>query len=397
MLFFYIVNGFDVSCVQKPYLNSDINPNICYIFELPSFARSSNEQMNILAASDPISSIKFLRKNNTPVSIKHVPIEVFKAFPKLHTLILEGEVETLRQGDFIDALHLKKLFLGHKLKEIPIGVLTSARQLVNLQLSYNEISVVQDNAFDGLEKLEFLDLAKNNLTIIKTNTFSGLRALQFLTLARNRIEVIEKCAFKFPALERLHLGFNKLTVLDDKIFSETPLLQYIDFRQNRLESIGAAFDNLQKLEFLLLDDNRIADISLSTFSALPSLQQLFLHNSGWFSNTSAIEIKYESSKSILKHLDLSNNQLTSDFDFKNIFPFKELEVLNIENNELMAIDIESDSIRKYFPKLECIFLSGNKWSCEWLNEFITNGKNDKIIFPNTIKINSKNIDDIECA
>lgn len=229
----------------------------------------------------------------------------------------------------------------------------------------------------------FIDLMRNNLTIIKTNTFDGLNALEFLYLSHNYIDLIEEGALNLPDLKRIHLNFNRLTTVSDHIFSQTPLIEHIELRWNNLSTIEHAFSGLLKLQTLHLDHNEMVGISLSVFLDLPSLLCLSLHESGRFVGSTTAEAIDGASISSVQNLDISSNHLTGDYDLTNLLYFKELEVLNIENNDLETMNVANSDLRENFSKLESVFLSGNKWNCEWLNEFISNNKKKNILFPST--------------
>lgn len=78
--------------------------------------------------------------------------------------------------------------------------------LTTIRLSSNQIHTIEDYAFDGLTKLEYLFLDQNALTHIQRNTFSGGSSSIFLLhLANTQIETIEDGAFDFPKLQNLFI------------------------------------------------------------------------------------------------------------------------------------------------------------------------------------------------
>jgi Leucine-rich repeat (LRR) protein len=64
-----------------------------------------------------------------------------------------------------------------------------------LFLHSNDITSIDDDAFDTLIHLERLDLDLNNLTNIKSNWFKCMKNLKFLDLRSNKIQSIDDDAF----------------------------------------------------------------------------------------------------------------------------------------------------------------------------------------------------------
>ena len=59
--------------------------------------------------------------------------------------------------------------------------------MVNLQLAANNISVVKDQAFHGLNKLQSLFLNNNHIRELDEGVFSGLVSLERLFLNDNKV------------------------------------------------------------------------------------------------------------------------------------------------------------------------------------------------------------------
>jgi hypothetical protein len=78
---------------------------------------------------------------------------------------------------------------------------TGVPYLKMLELSHNEISVVEDHTFADLEGLVEINMRFNNINNITHNTFNGLPSLQQLDISNNNIYYIHSNSF--TSLHRL--------------------------------------------------------------------------------------------------------------------------------------------------------------------------------------------------
>ena len=73
-----------------------------------------------------------------------------------------------------------------------------------LELQENDISVIENNAFNNLPDLRYLYLHSNKITSIKSDMFNNLTKLYWLQLQNNNISVIKNNTFNnLPSLEEL--------------------------------------------------------------------------------------------------------------------------------------------------------------------------------------------------
>ncbi|KAM9329569.1 leucine-rich repeat-containing protein 19 [Gastrophryne carolinensis] len=84
-----------------------------------------------------------------------------------------------------------------------------------LNLSSNNITVLENNNFSEFSKLEVLNLSNNNLETVDVLAFHGLENLKTLDLSHNLIaELPANIQFPSKQLEQLKLNNNSLTNLD---------------------------------------------------------------------------------------------------------------------------------------------------------------------------------------
>lgn len=105
-----------------------------------------------------------------------------------------------------------------------------------LDLSYNNISVMNVTRYGRLVSLENLNLAYNNLKVWKTGQFTGLPQLHDLNCSHNLIETVAITGvFTLPTLHTLDLSSNVISDLDYfSLLSRLPSLSYIKLSNNLL-------------------------------------------------------------------------------------------------------------------------------------------------------------------
>ena len=185
-----------------------------------------------------------------------------------------------------------------------------------LTLDNNQISLIKDGTFNGLQSLKTLGLEINNLNssiFTSINVFASVTdTLTSLFLQGNWIDTIYNDMFRrFTALEHLSItaedieepnGFRGLDSLQDlwvtglnrenvgsnpwNQIGDTPIKLKLQF--NSGESLNEnMFERMPILRYLSLDSNNISTIHPTTFNGLFYLEQISLQ----VNNISAEEIK----------------------------------------------------------------------------------------------------------
>ena len=175
----------------------------------------------------------------------------------LHTLT-NCKILQLRQNlihevhAFPDNLHddLRELDIyDNKIKAIPEDHFNVFKRLKTLDLSYNNIRIIENI---DLPTLEVLFLTENKIT--KMQNLGNVPNLKQLELGSNRIRKIEGLE-KVPLLEDLWLGKNKIQVLEG--LDGLVHLKRLSLQANRLGSVGDGLKNNTSLTDLHLSENGI--------------------------------------------------------------------------------------------------------------------------------------------
>lgn len=163
--------------------------------------------------------------------------------------------------------------------EMPVSVVT-------LDLSHNRIVQLEGGDFQGLYRLETLRLAHNQLTTIHPEAFRNTSGtlLRHLDLSSNQLRVLEQHYFlDLPGLEELLLFNNRLVLVESRALAGLGSLRKAYLSHNRLTDFP--FFSIQEhshphLSLLDLSSNRLPKLPLQDILNLPVSMQsgLYLHN-----------------------------------------------------------------------------------------------------------------------
>ena len=124
-----------------------------------------------------------------------------------------------------------------------------------LYLQKNEIPNIDSTDFQNMTVLYQIDLSFNQITVIKSDTVKGLPKLKRLNLVSNKISVIEDNALNSTSLEYIDLSFNQITAIKSDTFKGLPNLGWLNMKNNKNISFvsNKAFLNLPQLKRLEFD------------------------------------------------------------------------------------------------------------------------------------------------
>ena len=136
-------------------------------------------------------------------------------------------------------------FSYNDLTALPADVFDGLSSLENLDLKLNDLSKLPDGVFDGLSSLEDLLLGGNYLTALPAGVFNGLSNLEYLSLSANDLTELPAGVFNgLSNLEDLKLHTNDLSALPAGVFEGLSSLRSVDLQDNP----GAPFTLTVELE-----------------------------------------------------------------------------------------------------------------------------------------------------
>jgi Leucine-rich repeat (LRR) protein len=397
--------------------------------------------------------VKAVNLETLDLSRNKIELVAERAFIKLHKLTIlnlqSNQIKSLPMGAFADLPFLSELNLGYnRLTWFDFSIVKQNLQLKKLEINQNPITNVTTSQ-QYSSNLTYIDMSMNSLTSLPMENLPVCLNLQTLNLDFNKIQHVNDNAFigfhslttlglnafaDLSNLSELNLANNHLTSFDFAIVKQNPQLKkleinanfmknlttsqqyssnltYIDLGWNSLTSLPMenlpVFLNLQTLELeknqiqhvndnafigfhnlttLDLRQNKIQILPMGAFADLPNLSELNLANNHLTSFDFAIVKQNPQLKKLeinanyitnvttsqqyssnLTYIDLGRNCLTS-LPMKKLPDFPNLQRLSIYTNNLAEFDFES--VKDKFPKLELFVFLDNRFDCCFLEDSV---------------------------
>lgn len=276
-------------------------------------------------------------------------------------------------------------------------------QLLNLDLSYNEIELVPEGFLEHLTSLRFLNLSRNCLQAFRAWGAGSLPCLMRLDISHNALEKLELGAGALGSLRTLLLQDNALWDLPPYAFASLASLQRLNLQGNRISPCGGpgepgpsgcvAFSGISSLRFLNLVDNKVETLRAGAFLHTPLTELDLSANPGLDVATGALAGLEGSLEvlalqgnglailqvdlpcfSCLKRLNLAENRLSRLPAWTQAVS---LEVLDLRNNSFSLLP--GSAMGGLETSLRRLYLQGNPLSCcgnGWLAAQLHQGRVD---------------------
>ncbi|KAH8394768.1 hypothetical protein KR222_005158 [Zaprionus bogoriensis] len=208
---------------------------------------------------------KLKRLNLGGNDLSNVPQKALSILDTLKKLeIQENKIRTISEGDF-EGEPFACISIRNQLKSI---VFAGLQNLDSLILAHNMITSVPANVFSHLALLNSLELEGNKISVIDKDAFKGLEEnLQYLRLGDNNIHAIPSEALRpLHRLRHLDLRNNKINVLADDAFTGYgDSLTFLNLQKNDIKVLPSTlFENLNSLESLNMQNNKLQRIPQDT-------------------------------------------------------------------------------------------------------------------------------------
>lgn len=256
-----------------------------------------------------------------------IPVGIFRAFPRLKTMYTwNSGLVTIRKEDFVSAAELREL-----------------------DVSMNLVTELTESTFFWAHGLQYLNLASNRIGILPKLTFHGLIWLKVLHLDGNVIEHVWPGTFDItPRLEMLYLNNNRIRSIDGRLFAYNVGLMEVHMHCNNISRLdGMVVAHLKKLISFRVNDNPIVGLQhIQVDSIYTNIRNIGCAGCVIGNRTEKLlasnnRIEYiilDTTDSQITELELNSNNLTS---FQNITRLKQLTVLDISENQISNIGINS--------------------------------------------------------
>lgn len=251
------------------------------------------------------------------------------------------------------------LLADNLLRHIEINAFNGLNRLQFLNLSGNSLSNIEE-VFTTTPMLTELDISRNNLHEIKANTFINLRQLKTLILTSNLLSRIRGTIFNgLNRLEALRLNHNVITAIDRNAFAELRALKLLDLSANALRTLSGSIFGGSRLPIqkILLNGNRLDDLDENFFASVPDTIFVSLANNKF----SLLPDRLFSYLKNLQYLHLQNNTIR-EISANMVGDIRKLKELSVQFNRLTFAPLSETA----FSSLEKITLEGNPWQCSCL-------------------------------
>lgn len=315
-----VSSGFDSEGFVKKFCHINKNVLVCEHvrftddqlnkIQAQTFIISEEKNISIVSSSIGILNEKFLKcfPNCIDLTLKNVTFSFDNSETQGHHPIRSLNINNCiirgnKHGTLLTHLqHLQHFGLINSALEHRIldkHFLGNNPSIKSLDINNGNIEKVEDNAFEGLENVEYIDFADFDVLSFKPALFKNKENLKFLKLRGNRLKSVPK--YDLPALEELQLHINKIDHISKSDFEDYKTLRKLDLGKNMIQTLDVdVFEDLKHLEELCLAGNEISQISKNNFKNLMNLKKL---------NLSGNKIQKTDVKDLNTEVDLSNQML----------------------------------------------------------------------------------------
>lgn len=322
--------------------------------------------------NDVFDGLEFLEELDLSYNvISKVDKNAFKMNREIAVLKLRGNPIEALNG--INAQSMEELDLSEcKLRILMKESIEGMPELMNLNLSSNNLDVISSDAFVVVQEMKTLDLSYNKLigplphdlfrynsdletliltgnkdlgTLVEDPGFSGNHMpMSRLELADCGLTTITPGQLKgMQNLNVLNLSSNSIQELDDLTFTHLTQLNSLDLSNNKLTTLSSQlFANNNGLVKLYLSGNPIKHLSTATFASLLSLKYLYANNCQ------------------LEHLWDGHKYDSETVVVRKVKVLPSLAVFDISDNHLENLHVEDFEGMEH---LEAIGLAGNPLDC----------------------------------
>lgn len=292
---------------------------------------TSHNQISELKDSQVLKNVASLLKNNLGTEDVSADVtKIMKRLPKVNIIemnLSHNNLSTIKNLTF---------FRWHKLQR--------------LDLSNNIISFLESDSLYGLINLDYLNLRGNLLKRVPSNAFQGTTRsparslytdqpvkhsssnLQTIDLSRNTIKTLESSSFNLlDKLQNLSLEFCSIETIHERSFSNLHLLSEINLEHNNLKEVpSSSFSQLSGLKVLKMSHNNIESLRPYAFDDLTNLNELSMNNQS-FETIPADAFKGLNS---LQRLDLALSTNLTTIEPGAFGGLVRLTYLNLSNSSL---------------------------------------------------------------
>lgn len=260
-------------------------------------------------------------------------------------------------------------------------------KLQTLDLSFNQISILEPYSLFGLSKLEVLNLRGNRLTQVPTmalhstiyslstrfNSYypSNTRpsSIRYLELSENVLTHIEANSFSMlEKAQELYLESCSIKSIDEQAFKGLHTLYLLSLDKNSLQEVPSkSFSYLSILRSLRLSANNLTSLSPDCFMNLVNLEELYLNNGSF----NVIPRNLFNGLSAIKKLEIAHNPNLTNIEEGVFEGLTKLHHLSLYADSLSSLpEYLGDNLNLLDLRENPLYCSCDlKWLTRWLKKF----------------------------
>ena len=290
----------------------------------------------------------------TGVDLNAVPRGVPENITSLD--VSHNNISILQQDDFRDMQSLKVLHLDHNhIRELQPGIFSNLSSLTTLSLINNALTALEADVFSGLSLLHLNINDNYHLTKLSADTFAGA-SVETLSLDRCAITAIAETLFMplQDSLKYLHWSHSY----------EALALPMAVFDGLQIDSLRLSANSISDPTFLAatyarhidLSENQMSAFNLSAYSGLAFTQSLKLTSN----LISALHAGIPARPLAMVDLDISDNHL-DELDKDIFLALPNITILDVSSNDIMRL---SPELQSAFSRLSYLNLRNNPLICD---------------------------------
>jgi len=288
---------------------------------------------------------------NEPASIKYLKMNCLQDGGYRNQCFCKNGTTTMQQFE---------VFRPCQFYRLDFDVLANLTSLEALDLSYNEIEIIQNEALAGLTNLKYVAFHNNRIKTLPTGLFCGSPNLEYLGIGNNKLDSypyrslfcksklrirafeLQNCELTtipdnaldlLPSLDRLDLSFNRLATIQKRAFSGGEALMELNLSNCNISYLFPYFcDYLSKMKTLYLQNNNFNNFDFEEIDNCTALNLLNISGNNLI-NVTGLGVGLNS----LTHVDFSFNKIAN---LKTTFDgLSALQELHLNNNDIKQINI----------------------------------------------------------
>lgn len=315
------------------------------------------------------TTVEVLRMPNT--TIRRVDFFTLRRLPGLVLLDLNsnGINEIAGTGRTLPKLRILDLS-GNNLHIIQPYAFRDFPQLASLNLSGNGLHTISPSCF-LLPTLKVLDLRRNRLSVLKAHFFAHTPNLLEVYLTRNSLSRIPSSVFEH-SLHILDLSNNHIIRLEDSAFDGINISGRLNLAQNSLRAVpNTALKRVGHVRQLVLDANlfrvlgagALVSVAVTSLSVSNLRHLHFIHREAFLNLID------------LEELRIRDNQALTYVHPKCLVNSPKLRVLDLSNNNLITLEEE---LLKGIPEVTELRVANNRFICHCSLSWLQNATQDEV-------------------